>query len=127
MTRIKILLLTLPFSAACLIPEIAVASSVYQCMQSGRRVGWADVPTQCPSGSTAEAFTPVSICVIPGACLDIEPPATAVPIEFLCCEYVCGELSCTYAAAAFECGPDQYLATCNWGQTESDGTVTCFD
>jgi len=121
---------TLPaflFFLACLAAP-TVNAAVYQCKDSsGRRVGWADRPQQCPSGSTAEAYEPPDLCVIPGVCEVGRPPTGAQPLEFLCCAFVSGDAACIHVATAFACPPDEFLASCEWGVTEANGDVTCYD
>lgn len=113
---------------ACFAPTIATATTVFQCKDSsGRRTAWVDVATQCPSGSTAFAYSPPNICVIPGVCVTGTPPGPAELGEWLCCAFVSGDSACHWVNAAFDCPPDQFLASCDWGVSESDGTVTCYD
>jgi hypothetical protein len=113
-------------SAACLASSLAHAS--YQCFDAnGRRVGWADRADQCPTGSAVEAYKPPDLCVIPGACVLGPPPTGTQPLEFICCAFVSGDSACHHVSQAVDCPPDEFLASCEWGYTEADGTVTCFD
>lgn len=116
------------FVASCLAPQLATAATAYQCKDAaGRRVAWADTAAQCPSGSTAFAYTPPDLCVIPGQCLTVPPPSGAEPLEFICCAFVSGDSACHHVSEAVSCPPDEFLMSCEWGMTDQSGDVTCYD
>jgi hypothetical protein len=122
----RVLSLTVLF-LACATP-LQARATVYECRgPTGQRVAYADTSAACPSGSTAFAYVPPNICRTPGMCVEGPPPPDAVPVEFVCCAFVSGPEACVWVVSAAACPPDEYLATCDWGVSESDGSVTCYD
>jgi hypothetical protein len=118
-----------PFAAfilACSIPIAVEAGTVYQCRDSGGSPVWyASTAAGCPSGTTPIEYRVFDVCVIPTACAQGPTPPEAELVEYLCCAWVSGDLACEHTTLDSAC--DGYLATCFWGVTESDGTVTCYD
>jgi hypothetical protein len=114
--------------ATCFSPQVASATTAFQCLDlGGKRVGWADIASQCPPSSRAVAYVPPDICVIPGVCETVAPPSGAQPLEFICCAFVSGDSACHWVAEAVGCPADMFLASCEWGVTEQNGDVTCYD
>lgn len=41
--------------------------------------------------------------------------------------YCCDEIDCYEVAAGTTCPTGEFSVICNWGQTNRDGTFTCYD
>jgi hypothetical protein len=48
---------------------------------------------------------------------------TTEPLQF-CCSWTGG---CWPTTLLGDCDPDDYIVICDWGQTNLDGTITCYD
>lgn len=106
--------------------------TVYRCCDATGACTWADVSTECPSGTTP---TPVELhdaCDPPTgpSCTPcptgIEcPPEDAEPVDFLCCEMV-SPLDCFQVHSASDCPGTHDLFICEYGITNSDGSETCY-
>ncbi len=79
-------------------------------------------------GCSAANATP-DLCSLEGGrfCthLGYQPTGTAT-IPFVCCHVVDGHNVCVSVEAAGDC-IDGILGQCEWGQTNPDGSVTCYD
>jgi hypothetical protein len=119
--------ITIAVLVGCTPVRAATAPLKFECIGStGKRVQYADVAAQCPSGSIARSYPVPDACSI-GMCVTGPVPPDAVPVELICCAFVSGDSDCHEINTAIDCPADEYLATCNWGQSNSDGSVTCYD
>lgn len=60
-------------------------------------------------------------------CVQIpDPPPPQLEQIKLCCEAPDG-YPCYETTSFTACSPDDYIALCEWGRSNLDGTITCFD
>lgn len=107
--------------------------TVYRCCDSTGACTWADSAGQCPTGTTVTPVILVDACDPPtgpscgGECEPGMPcpPEDTFPIDFLCCE-MASPLDCYQVATANQCPGTHDLFICEYGQTNPDGSETCF-
>ncbi len=55
-----------------------------------------------------------------------DPPPPGLDKVKLCCEAPDG-YPCYETTSWTSCSPDDYIAECEWGQSNADGSITCYD
>jgi hypothetical protein len=55
---------------------------------------------------------------------DDQPTGQMSPIKW-CCAPPDGP--CTVTSSLSNCDPDDYVVICEWGQSNADGSITCYD
>jgi hypothetical protein len=101
----------------------------FKCIDATDSWSWSDTAIGCPSGTTTVRFVVPDACEAgycvecpPTGCVDDDPQTVAL----LCCEPISGEFNCFQIQYMSECQNDWDIAACLYGQTNADGTETCF-
>jgi hypothetical protein len=105
--------------------------TIARCCDATGTCTWAASISECPSGTTGTVYTPPDACDPPSryctSCPSgtVCPPIDAVPVDFLCCEPV-SPLDCYQIEKPTDCPGDWEFFACDYGQTNADGTETCY-
>jgi hypothetical protein len=134
----RIIIGTLALGAVGALAFLATRSEpkvVLECRDStGQRVGWAEIETECPTGSAATKYEVPELCG--ESCMPCEPPPCEpgtsgcqdpVPVEYLCCLPVCGEQVCEVVNEATACDANNLIFDCQCPYQHPDGSIECME